>query len=335
MLALVEGIGAQLGLFVEQERFAAALVERERRFRSFVVATSQIYWCANVQGEIVETHKVWEEFTGQTSDEARGYGWMQAVHADDVPGVADTIRESLATGRQLDVECRVRRTDGVYRRFALRGVPVRDDAGQIVQWVGTAADVEDARQSQQALRDSEAQLRALFASALDGMLILDDRGRVLDANPAACQILARSSDELQTLHVHEVTAPGVRAKAIWRSFRHHRRLAGEFAVCRPDGRQRRIEFQAIADFQPGRHLSIFRDVTDRQAESARTTAAPLTLGDWLEPATGGAPPAKGRHFSAGQSAGSERDAPFQANQPDLGGPLGWGTFSCCRRSSPA
>ncbi len=285
MLSLVEGIGAQLGLFVDQETFAAQVVERERRFRSFVEATSQIYWCANAQGEIIETHQVWEQFTGQTSDQASGYGWMQALCSDDVPRVSAAIERALATGEQLLVECRVRRHDGIYRLFQLRGIPVRGDDGSIQQWVGTAADIEDAWRSQQALRHREAELSALFNAALDGMMILDDAGRVIDANPAACQILARSPVELQTLHVHDMTAPGTRAKAFWRSFRQRRSLSGQFAICRPDGRRRLLEFQAIADFQPGRHLSIFRDVTERDGSAGDLSAA-VTLastGDWAAP----------------------------------------------------
>ncbi len=264
MLALVEGIGAQLGLFVEQETLAASLVERERRFRSFVVATSQVYWCANAQGEIVETHKAWEEFTGQTSTQASGHGWMKTLRPDDAERVTATIERALSTVEQFDVQCHVRRHDGVYRLFELRGVPVLGDDGAAQQWVGTAADIQDKWQSEQSLLEREAQLTALFESALDGMMIMDDAGRMIEANPAACQVLARSRIELQTLHVHEVTAPAVRAKALWRAFRRRHRLAGEFGICRPDGSVRELEFQAIADFQPGRHLSIFRDITDRK-----------------------------------------------------------------------
>ena len=264
MIALVEGIGAQLGLFVEQEMVARSLAESECRFRSFVAATSQMFWGANAEGEIVETHKAWEEFTGQTAAEASGHGWMKSVRPDDVERVAATIERAKATVSQFDVQCHVRRHDGAYRLFELRGVPVVGDSGTAEQWVGTAADIQDKWQSEQSLLEREAQLRALFESALDGMMIMDDDGRMIEANPAACDVLARSRSELQALHVHDVTAPGVRAKALWRAFRGRRRLSGEFGICRPDGSVRELEFQAIADFQPGRHLSIFRDVTDRK-----------------------------------------------------------------------
>jgi two-component system, cell cycle sensor histidine kinase and response regulator CckA len=264
MLALFEGIGAQVGLFLEQENVVASLAERERQFRSFVVATSQIYWCASGQGEILETHKAWEEFTGQTAAEAVGLGWLQAVRVDDIEPVTAVIQSAVAESAQFTFQCHVRRHDGVFRLFEVRGVPIFDDDGICRQWVGTAADIQDKWQSKQALLAREAQLGALFESALDGMMIMDDDGRMLETNPAGRQVLARSRRELETMHIHQLTAPEVNAKALWRAFRRYRRLKGEFGVCRPDGSVRKLEFQAIADFQPGRHLSIFRDITDRK-----------------------------------------------------------------------
>ncbi len=151
MISLIEGIGAQLGLFVEQETVAASLAQRERRFRSFVLATSQVYWCADAEGKIIETHKAWEEFTGQTSAEAIGHGWLKAVRVDDVARATAVIQQALTSGRQFELQCHVRRHDGIYRLFEIRGVPVVGENGTADQWVGTAADIQDKWQSEQSL----------------------------------------------------------------------------------------------------------------------------------------------------------------------------------------
>ena len=60
-----------------------ALREREERFRTLAMATSQIVWTSTADGQILEDSPSWRAFTGQTYEEWRGYGWLDAVHPDD------------------------------------------------------------------------------------------------------------------------------------------------------------------------------------------------------------------------------------------------------------
>ena len=110
----------------------------------------------------------------------------------------------------------------------------------------------------------EYELQALFDEALDAMLIADDAGRYVDANPAACELLSLSREEILTRSIADITEPGVDFSQEWESFLEHGRVREEFRILRPDGAVRETEYAAVANFVPHRHLSILRDITERK-----------------------------------------------------------------------
>ncbi|MGI0490260.1 PAS domain S-box protein [Alkalinema pantanalense CENA528] len=116
----------------------------------------------------------------------------------------------------------------------------------------------------QSLQQQHDQWQALFDYALDAILIADDEGRYLDANPAACQLFGVTKDELLRASVANFADPSLDIIQVWQTFLQVGQLSGEFRLFRPDGTTRATEFNAIANFIPGRHLSILRDVSDRK-----------------------------------------------------------------------
>ena len=119
---------------------------------------------------------------------------------------------------------------------------------------------------ERALRDSEAQLRAIFTSTLDTIIVLDESGRCVDANPAAEELFGVTRDRLLGRTLHECAVPGD-MEAAWRQLRAKGAVVGGFRLLRPDGARRDVEFSAAADVLPGRHVAVVRDVTARrQAE---------------------------------------------------------------------
>ena len=85
----------------------------------------------------------WYEFTGQTREEAAGWGWQTAHHPVDFQRVMEEWPRSLATGRPITIEFRLKRYDGVYHWHLARVEPVRDDKGRIISWYGTVVDIEE------------------------------------------------------------------------------------------------------------------------------------------------------------------------------------------------
>lgn len=128
----------------------------------------------------------------------------------------------------------------------------------------------DRRDGEMARRDDDAWLRALFDNALDAILIADNDGRHMDANPAACALLGYPRAELLRLSVWELAPINARglAESRWREFGAAGRESGEYTLQRKDGAMVEVECRAVADFVPGLHLSILRDITARKAMDA-------------------------------------------------------------------
>src|SRR6266498_3303526 len=97
----------------------------------------------------------WLEYVGVPLEDVQGWKWRASIHPDDVAGIVDKWRACLASGEIFEYEARVRRADGEYRWMVHRKVPVRDGSGKIVKWYGSSIDIEDRKQTEQALRRGE------------------------------------------------------------------------------------------------------------------------------------------------------------------------------------
>ncbi|MEP7056198.1 MAG: ATP-binding protein [Caldimonas sp.] len=133
----------------------------ERRLKTLVVTTSAVLWLTSPGGEAVVQNPSWGAFTGQTADEYSGLGWLDAIHPDDRERVRRAWFDAIAAGRLDGLEYRLRRHDGEYRDMVARSVPVFDDAGVVVEWVGSCSDVTEARVAEARLRESEERFRFL------------------------------------------------------------------------------------------------------------------------------------------------------------------------------
>lgn len=124
---------------------------------------------------------------------------------------------------------------------------------------------------------SDLQLRAIFENSSDAMLLSDDDGQLVDGNPAACELLGVKLHELVTMNVNDLLPDPRNAFAGSRTgFVKQGRESGMLEVRVSDGQRRTVEYNAIGSMLPGVHLSVMRDVTERQQLRAQ-----LALSDRL------------------------------------------------------
>ncbi len=144
--------------------------------------------------------------------------------------------------------------------------PLCDLVGEVVGITGVAIDITKERVR-------EKQLKAIFEGALDAIVISDDEGKYVEANPAACKLLGLSLSELLNKRITDFMEPGFNFEPAWSTFLEVGESTGEIHLLRPDGTEREAEFAAKANFLPGRHLSVLRDITKRkQAQQALQTS---------------------------------------------------------------
>ncbi len=142
----------------------ALLQTSEHRYRTLVGSTATILWTTDAHGANTEMSR-WCAFTGQREDEARGDGWLEAVHPDDREGFVRRWAEAVTGRTYVEDEIRLRRADGVYRAFLCRSVPVLDARGQVVEWVRCCADITERKEEESLRQEKEAAEAASHAKS--------------------------------------------------------------------------------------------------------------------------------------------------------------------------
>ena len=103
-------------------------------------------------------NQTWLEYVGLSLEDIQGWNWTVCIHPDDVEGILNKWRVSLASGEPFLHEARVRRADGEYRWMLHHKVAQRDDRGNIVKWYGASVEIDDLKRAEENLRRSEAYL---------------------------------------------------------------------------------------------------------------------------------------------------------------------------------
>ena len=136
----------------------ATLQRSEDRLRLVIDTIPAHVWSARPDGCIDFFNRRWLETTGLSMEHARDWDWGSVIHPDDLTRYVDEWRAALATGEPTESEVRARGADGKYRWWLTRCVPLRDELGNIVNWYGTAIDIEERHRAEDALRRSEVYL---------------------------------------------------------------------------------------------------------------------------------------------------------------------------------
>ena len=95
-------------------------------------------------------------YFGRTLEELKQWGTGDTIHPEDLPRAIEIICHSMASGEPYEIEERIRRFDGVYRWFQVRGLPLRDPDGRIVRWYNLLTDIDERRRAEEALRATGA-----------------------------------------------------------------------------------------------------------------------------------------------------------------------------------
>jgi PAS domain S-box-containing protein len=181
-LQLIEGAGHIALIAIERKRTEDALRESEERFRRIVDSIPGLICTMTAAGEVEIVNRQVLEYFGRTLEELKGWVTTDAVHPDDLPRVITAWRRSVETGHPYDIEHRIRRTDGVYRWFHVRALPLRDTEGRIVRWYNLNTDIEDRKHAEEALRRDEEEARRMTDAIPELILVLTPDGSPLYAN---------------------------------------------------------------------------------------------------------------------------------------------------------
>src|SRR6202158_2035202 len=137
------------------------------RLRLVIDTIPALVWRSRPDGTAEYFNQPRLEYTGLSLHRALTRGWAGAFHPDDMARLLEMWRALRISGMRGETEARLRRFDGKYRWFFSRAEPMRDEAGNIAKWYGSATDIEDRKLAEVALRESEQRFRDYAETASD------------------------------------------------------------------------------------------------------------------------------------------------------------------------
>ncbi len=152
----------------QRKQAEEALRVSERNLSLMIDAIPGLVWCAAPDGELNYLNQRLLDYTGTSPDVWAQLGWASLLHPDDVESTAQAWTHAVTTGQPLEAQCRLRRFDGAYRWFQALGQAARDGDGGVARWYGLLIDIDDRKNTEEALRNSQARLSRAIQTATVG-----------------------------------------------------------------------------------------------------------------------------------------------------------------------
>lgn len=193
-LNLMEDLHSEID---ERKQAEEKLRKSEAELRSLAESMPQIVWATRADGWNIYFNQQWVEYTGMTLEDSYGHGWNKPFHPDDQQKAWDAWYSAVNNNGIYSIEARLRRYDGEYRWWLVRGVPLIDEDGVIHKWFGTCTDIEEMKKAVEALSLSEEKFSRIFHSSPDAiMLSTIDTGIMIEVNESSSKITGYLKEEL-------------------------------------------------------------------------------------------------------------------------------------------
>lgn len=205
---VVGSVMAQMDI-TAQVRMEAALRDSEAKFRTIANAMPQMVWSTLPDGHHDYFNQQWYDFTGVPDGSTDGIGWNDVFHPEDQARAWALWNHSLATGEVYEIQYRLRHRSGQYRWTLGRALPVRDQAQQVIRWMGTCTDIHDQKLGEELLkRESERkdEFLAMLAHELRNPLAPISTAAQMLKVPGLNEARVRQAGDIITRQVKHMTS---------------------------------------------------------------------------------------------------------------------------------
>lgn len=247
----------------------------EQLFRNMANSAPVLLWMAGTDGLCGFFNETWLRFTGRSLEQERGVGWAEGVHPEDFETCMDTYMQAFRARQPFEMVYRLRRHDGAYRWILDRGVPRYLPDGQFAGYIGSCADITDARTQRE-------RLRQVVECSPSATLLVSAEGVIMLVNAQAERIFGFAREELlgQPVEVLASAAPAAGQATFGTQFliqaQAHPLGAGmEIAVRRKGGAEfpAEVAVSAIDTGEGPMVLAAIMDISERRERMARIEAA--------------------------------------------------------------
>jgi len=150
-----EVIGVSVAIVdVSQRRRAEETIrESEEDYRHFFQFSPLLQWILDSDGNLLDISSAWLHLTGMTPEQSFKYGWLEALHPEDVVPTLNALSEAQKSGKTIDILHRVKTVDGEWSWLRARGTPKYGPSGEVVRWYGGCENIDERRVREEALRE--------------------------------------------------------------------------------------------------------------------------------------------------------------------------------------
>jgi PAS domain S-box-containing protein len=138
----LKNYGTVMDITKEKER-EDILKESQQKFEMIAETIPHMVWEIEIDGKVSYINKQWQNWSGLTLEEINKNGWSKVTHPDDVESVTEGWQHAFETQNEYVGECRFKNPEGGYSWFTLKTVPVKNDAGEVEVWLGTATNINE------------------------------------------------------------------------------------------------------------------------------------------------------------------------------------------------
>lgn len=203
-IQMILGIAVDIN---QSKQAELALAESERRFRQMADSAPVMIWVSGIDKLCYYFNKGWLEFTGHSLEQEVGHGWESAIHPDDYDYCLETYHYAFEDRQPFTTEYRLRRYDGQYRWVLDNGVPRLTDDGEFIGYIGSCIDITHRKETLEALRESEARLKAIFENSAVGIVLATPQGQLVHCNTKWLEMFGYTLEEIHSLTYINVTYP--------------------------------------------------------------------------------------------------------------------------------
>ncbi|MCF8364015.1 MAG: PAS domain S-box protein [Prolixibacteraceae bacterium] len=187
------GIFHDVSKLVEEQQ---KLKENEQRYKAITSATSTIIWQTAPDGSVTEYQERWAQFTGQTFEEMKNFGWTKAFHPDDLNHSLAAWEKAVKNKSLFSIQQRLKRHDGQYRFFEVKATPVLDEQDEIKEWIGTHTDITERKEAERKMLQ-EKEFSDSVINAMPGIFYLfNDKGAYVKWNKMLEELSGFTSEEI-------------------------------------------------------------------------------------------------------------------------------------------
>lgn len=268
--------------------------------QSLANALPQLVWIAGPDGAVSYYNDQVARFAGAERLAGGSWRWEGLLHPDDLHPTAQAWQQAIATGKVYEKEHRVRMKDGSWRWYLSRGYPHRNAAGEVLEWYGTATDIDEVKRAEEDLAYQKGLLETVTRNTTGALFMLDSACRLVYQNEAATRMTGYSFEELKGkslhAHIHHSRPDGSpypqEECPLAAALQDCRQASGEEVFIRKDGSMFPVSYAVspiVVDSAPMGMVMEVRDATEEKKvqqalqqseERLRVATAAAGIGTW-------------------------------------------------------